>query len=465
MPYGEPPAILESHSTDDPDRTGYGLLILAAAVHVAAFWALFDDVGVVASIFGIGTVAVAAQRGATMGALLAAAWTTLVSTALVSVLTPASQNWTSLVLAPDHILGHLAMFTMAAILGRQRSLSLALRAQLQSLKTAESKLVQSEQQQAKAALRDGMRRADRMASVGTLAAGVAHEINNPLTYVIGNLYYALERLEDDDPQNDDLKQELERLLRDAADGAERVRRIVRDLKTFSRNPEEDDEHRIDIEAAIEAATNLVRNEIRHRATLEVELHDLPRIAGSESRLVQVLVNLLMNASQSITEGNAEAEHIRVVASLNPAGKVSISVTDSGCGMTDAVRAKVFDPFFTTKALGEGTGLGLSVTHGIIASMKGDISVTSEPGAGSTFIITLPVKTASRRSRRLTPPPAPSPTATGPRAPRRALIIDDEPKVAVSVGRHLTGFLTVIVNDGPHTVCESCVPWGGISDQL
>jgi PAS domain S-box-containing protein len=286
-------------------------------------------------------------------------------------------------------------------------------------------------------LKAGLALADRMASVGTLAAGVAHEMNNPLTYVTANLAHARDliartgALREAPLQISSLLEQLRGALDDALQGAERVARIVRDLKTFSR----DDERRlpVDARAALESAIQLARGEIKKRARLVLDLEDVPLVDGSESRVGQVFLNLLVNAAQAIPEGAAERNEIRVSSRLRQ-GSVEIAVEDTGCGIPREVLARIFDPFFTTKPVGTGTGLGLAICHEIVAAFGGEIGVESEVGQGSRFTVRL------RPSHATAAPQAPAAPQRlpEPAAPRRAriLVVDDEALVAEVIERVL-----------------------------
>jgi signal transduction histidine kinase len=232
--------------------------------------------------------------------------------------------------------------------------------------------------------------AERLAALGTLAAGMAHEINNPLTYVLLNLdcaMRALEVLADDD--NRAKVDEVERLVQSALEGAERIRGITSGIRAFSRA--EDDVRRVPLDArsVLDSALRMVMHEIRHRARLSKVYRDVPLILASEGRLGQVFLNLLTNAVQAIPEEDAGAQEIRVVTSTDGEGNAVIEISDSGCGIPTHLLGRIFEPFFTTKPIGHGTGLGLSISHGIIQSMGGEISVTSEVGTGSRFRVVIP----------------------------------------------------------------------------
>jgi PAS domain S-box-containing protein len=279
--------------------------------------------------------------------------------------------------------------------------------------------------------------ADRMVSVGTLAAGVAHELNNPLAFVSANLVFVGEGLErlaaspgargrDGGP----LAAELQDAVRDAREGAERMRAIIRDLKTFSRGGDERSGP-VEIAPVVESCLNMAWNEIRHRAKLVKELAPVPPVFADEGRLGQVFLNLLVNAAQAIPEGNAEAHRIRVSASPAPGDRVAIEISDDGCGIPPEIRSRIFDPFFTTKPPGEGTGLGLAICHTIVSALGGEIDVESEPGRGSTFRVLLP---AARPAAPAAARPAPVAVPAAPRA--RVLVVDDEPLVGTVLQRTL-----------------------------
>jgi signal transduction histidine kinase/CheY-like chemotaxis protein len=264
---------------------------------------------------------------------------------------------------------------------------------------------------------------ERMSSLGALAAGVAHEINNPLAYLVTSLELMSKRLPELAGAAPGLGSEptewLRRQLDRAQDGAERVRLIVRDLKAFSRA---DDETMgvIDPRRALDTAIALASNEIHHRAQLVTDYDTLPAVWANEARLAQVFLNLLVNATQAISAGAAQNE-IRVSGRADAEGRAVIEVRDTGSGIEPDHLGLIFDPFFTTKPLNVGTGLGLALCHTVIASLKGQITVESQPGAGSVFRVVLPgvegpVPTAV--------PPSVAPPTIEPRG--RLLFIDDEP---------------------------------------
>jgi two-component system, cell cycle sensor histidine kinase and response regulator CckA len=291
---------------------------------------------------------------------------------------------------------------------------------------------------------------ERMASLGTLAAGVAHEINNPLTYMALNLgllsreIQALSRLLcPNDPATSttpvdertlELRSRLERMMEAARitrEGAERVALIVRDLRTFSRADEETGAP-LDVRRVLDSAISIAFNEIRHRARLVKEYGEVELVMANEARLAQVFLNLLLNAAQALPEGGASQHEIRAFVGHGPGRTVVVEVRDTGSGIPQEIIGRIFDPFFTTKSVGIGTGLGLSICHGIVSALGGEISVESAPGKGSCFRVVLP-SLAAQKERAAVSSPVPSPRAT-PRA--RALVVDDEPLVTAAIRQTL-----------------------------
>ncbi|PTL78915.1 ATP-binding protein [Vitiosangium sp. GDMCC 1.1324] len=232
--------------------------------------------------------------------------------------------------------------------------------------------------------------AERMATVGTLAAGVAHEINNPLSYVLSNLRFSLDTLAPltTTGESEDLS-EVHGALQDAVEGAQRMQVIVSELKTFSRGDEENI-CPVDVHKPLESALRMAANDIHRRARLRRDHANLPLARANESRLAQVFLNLLVNAVQALPDRAPEQNEIRVVTRKLGDAQVMIEFSDTGVGIPPHLRARIFEPFFTTKPVGEGTGLGLSVCHRLITQMKGSIEVDSEPGQGATFRVILPV---------------------------------------------------------------------------
>ncbi len=281
---------------------------------------------------------------------------------------------------------------------------------------------------------------ERMASLGTLAAGVAHEINNPLAYMLGSLELGLRELSElqavmQEPSGQELSLLSSALsaFDNARDGAERVRKIVKDLRNFSR-VEEANVEAVNVEAVLDATIRVAWNEIRHRARLVKSYAGISRVSGDQARLGQVFLNLIVNAAQAI-EGEPTANEI-TISTREERGRALIEVSDTGAGIGSADASRIFDPFYTTKPAGSGVGLGLAICHGIVTGLGGEISVSSEANRGTTFRVVLPFapeESAARRAVVDVPPESGS-------VPSRILIVDDEPLLGQTLlyafkGRH------------------------------
>lgn len=255
---------------------------------------------------------------------------------------------------------------------------------------------------------------EKLASIGQLAAGVAHEINNPIGFISANLNTlrtwvrslldviaahdaALTQVQPatrdaltamrGEADLDYVRDEIVTLIDESIDGAVRVRRIVQDLRDFSR-PGSGEWSVVDIHAGLESTLNVVHNELKYKADIVREYGDVPQVECLPSQLNQVFMNLLVNAAHAIP-----ARGVITIRTSSDGEQVSIAITDTGTGMTPDVVRRIFDPFFTTKPVGQGTGLGLSVSHGIVERHRGAIDVTSEPGHGTTFCVRLPIRRA------------------------------------------------------------------------
>ena len=260
--------------------------------------------------------------------------------------------------------------------------------------------------------------ADRMVTVGTMAAGVAHEVNNPLTYVIHNLDAAMRRVANE-ANFSDLRLYLER----ASSGTQRVHQIVAALRTFSRI-DEGPRQPVDVRTTIDAALTMASSELKHRAKVDVEQPEHVLVLGNEAKLGQVFLNLIVNAAQALPEPDPRTQRIRISV-RREAGRAVIEVTDTGTGIAPEHRGRIFDPFFTTKPVGTGTGLGLSICHSIVTELSGTIDVESELGKGTTFRVSLPA----------TDEPLPRSSSVQPIAPHhvgRVLVVDDDRLVSETV---------------------------------
>ncbi|WP_398306994.1 PAS domain S-box protein [Zoogloea sp.] len=255
---------------------------------------------------------------------------------------------------------------------------------------------------------------EKMASIGQLAAGVAHEINNPIGYVNSNIrslkgyveqllkvvscYETSEAALPADDQTriqaarkdadfDYLRDDIHQLLGESEEGTNRVRQIVQDLRDFSRAETTQDWQAADLHHGLDSTLNIASNEIKYRADIVREYGQLPLVECLPSQLNQVFMNLFVNAAQAMPDGHRGTITIRTGLQGE---SVWIEVADDGQGIPPDVMDKIFDPFFTTKPIGKGTGLGLSLSYGIVQNHRGNISVSSAPGTGTTFRITLPV---------------------------------------------------------------------------
>jgi signal transduction histidine kinase len=291
---------------------------------------------------------------------------------------------------------------------------------------------------------------DRMTALGTLAAGVAHEINNPLTYVRGNLDLLEEQMRRGE---DRITPTMIGRLETAIEGLARVEQIVGDMRTFSRQ-ESEVVGPVNVEAVVRSALDMVRYDLRCRA--EVVQHfepGLPDALASEPRLVQVMLNLLVNALQSFTDADPSRNTVRVEAWKSGDGRLMIEVSDNGVGIAAPYLPRVFTPFFTTKASSGGTGLGLSMCRSIIVRMQGEIRVESQLGRGTRFIILLPAANMDDVQHR----PAPSNTehsaGSGPKRVGRILVIDNEPAILSLVQEVLKDHQVTVAGTGQEAIAH------------
>lgn len=260
-------------------------------------------------------------------------------------------------------------------------------------------------------------RADRLAALGTMAAGVAHEINNPLAFMLLGVD-SIERTLEGVAELDAIRATLD----DLRHGVDRVASIIKQLRTFSRAESTVSVSTHDVAETIRSASRFIAHEIRHYGELELDLDGgLGPVDGAPDQLEQVFINLLLNAAHSL-DVKASDGHV-VVRARAVGGGVEIVVSDDGCGIAKQDLGRIFDPFFTTKPVGSGTGLGLSICHSIVSGIGGEIRVQSEEGGGTTVVVLLPF--AKRPSARSSPRRStPSPELGGPRL--SVLVVDDEP---------------------------------------
>jgi polar amino acid transport system substrate-binding protein len=246
---------------------------------------------------------------------------------------------------------------------------------------------------------------EKLASIGQLASGIAHEINNPMQFVHGNIQILQEAIADALPILDErakvhpeltiarlkypfFREQVAVLLKDMLEGTVRIRAIVNDLRTFARRDEGRLDEAVDLNELVEASRRLLHNRLKkHEVVLSLDPR-LPQVTGNKNQLEQVLVNTLVNAADAL----ADTAHgvIRIETKREENGReVRLSVSDNGVGITAETKRRMFDPFFSTKQRSGGTGLGLSITYGIVQRHGGRIEVDSEPGKGATFHFVLP----------------------------------------------------------------------------
>ncbi len=282
--------------------------------------------------------------------------------------------------------------------------------------------------------------ADRVWTFGMMAAGIAHEINNPLAYALGNaevlartlptLSVVAKATEKGEGSAADLQElvrglaRCEAMLGVATEGLERVRAIVRDLKMFSRSDPEEGVL-VDLHQVLDAALNVAHGELRHRATITRAYGEPPPVRGSTSRLGQVFLNLLVNGAQAIPRDRKTGGHLTVETSSTDAGWAKVVISDDGIGIPKTSQSRLFQAFQTTKS-GEGTGLGLYISRTIVEAHGGRISIESREGHGTRVSVLFPPYAASRH-----PPSAPA--SSGSRAERRrVLVVDDEGAIGTSI---------------------------------
>ena len=265
---------------------------------------------------------------------------------------------------------------------------------------------------------------DRLAALGTMAAGVAHEVNNPLAYLMLNLEWIARKLPSvgKDPSS---LEGLTAMLEEARQGARRVSTIVRELRSFSR-VDDDTRTRVDLVKVVQAGIKIAGHEIRHKARIVTSFEPARPVWANEARLEQVVINLLLNAAQAMSETRAERNEIRISVRSDSEDRAVLEVFDNGDGIALDVLPRIFDPFFTTKPVGVGTGLGLSICHGIVTSLGGHIGAYSEPGVGTTFRVVLPTTDVLVGEEPGTASEAPSSRNT---RSARVLVVDDEPPIA------------------------------------
>ncbi len=295
-------------------------------------------------------------------------------------------------------------------------------------------------------LRLRLEHSDKLAALGQLTAGVAHEINNPATYVLSNLRQIEEivgRLSGGTAKPGDLEL-IADMAQDCRRGVDLIASISRELKSYARSDDAAYEY-IDISELISNTSAMTLNEIRYRARFEKHVGDVPMIVGSRSKLSQILVNLLINATHAIQEGKSNENLIRVSCELD-GENVVIQVHDTGCGIPERDREKIFEAYYTTKEHSLGTGLGLPICREIAALHEGKLEFESTVGEGTTFTLTLPVKSTLRAPVAAPTEARPAEAAEGSKR-LRVLLIDDEPLLLKSLARMLHSHHDVVAATG------------------
>ncbi|HEY6557786.1 MAG TPA: ATP-binding protein [Polyangiaceae bacterium] len=286
------------------------------------------------------------------------------------------------------------------------------------------------------AFEERLRTSDRLVALGTLAGGIAHEINNPLSYVSGNISYALEEFQNRADGKADVTGAVT-ALHEARDGAERIGNIVAALKQFT-EPEADKLGSVDVNDVVHSALRMSKSQLSH-TELTLELASVPKVQANASRLLQVVLNLLTNAVQALPDRPKHQNRVWLKTSAAGPLGVLLEVRDNGCGIPRDRLTRIFDPFYTTKMQSVSTGLGLYLCQRFVTSFGGTLSVESVDGNGATFRVALAPMLAGTKA----PQNGSAPTTI----PLRLLIVDDEPLVARSVARMLRDYSSTIAGGG------------------
>ena len=283
--------------------------------------------------------------------------------------------------------------------------------------------------------------ADRLSSLGRLAASVGHEISNPLAYVLTSSELLARDLRRTTALDEATRERLLRRVSAVEQGAMRVRDIVRDLRTLSVG-EGTNASPVDLVRVLDVCADMASHEIRHRARLFRDYHGSVSVRAAEARLGQVFLNLLLNAAEAIPEGQPSEHAIRITMEPTADDRVVVEVRDTGAGIAPEIADRIFEPFFTTKA-GAGTGLGLSISHAIVSGLGGTITVEPNEPRGTCFRVVLPIGKEAAPARAPTRPP-PGPLAE---ARCRVLVADDEVELASTLAELLEHFDVTTVHSG------------------
>jgi signal transduction histidine kinase len=354
----------------EPPRTSLSTraqLGLVAGITAVAMVVFALTVGRLGAMAGAVALAPAMAAGRLWGLRRGLLWSALACGLMNGIMWGAGQApWSASELA----LGIATLLGAGGLTGR-----------LQDLRT---EVARTERERVMAETRAHLATSERLASLGTLAASIAHEINNPMAFILSNLDFAQETLTE---PNADLG-ELRAAIEEARQGARRVLGIVTDMRKLSRGTDEA-LGPVDVPTAIQSALNLAGAAMKHSVTLKVELGEVPPVLATEARLGQVVMNLVVNATQAMPQRLASSNRILVASRTDEQGRAVIEVHDNGSGIPKEVAARVFDPFFTTKPPGVGTGLGLAICHSIVTALGGELSFVTAVGEGTTFRVVLP----------------------------------------------------------------------------
>ncbi len=290
--------------------------------------------------------------------------------------------------------------------------------------------------------------AEGLAALGALAAGAAHEINNPLTWMLANIDETTRRVDALIPDAD-AADELKSRLLEVRDGVLRIGDLAREMKHLGRR-HSDGRAVVDLRHVLDSALGVVWNQLRHRATMTKDYRDPPRVRANDARLGQVFANLLLYAVQALPEGRESGNAIHLVTGTTGDGDAFVDVIDNGPGIPDDVRVRIFEPFFTTKPERVGTGLGLAVCKAIVEESGGVIEVESEVGVGTRFRVRLPADVESQVEETPLPDAVESTgRRTEPASEQKLrrldiLVVDDEPLIGHVIERMLGGAHEVVV---------------------
>ncbi|HEY8211507.1 MAG TPA: HAMP domain-containing sensor histidine kinase [Myxococcaceae bacterium] len=368
-----------------PSRLTYRLLVLGVVtvVDLVLFWKLQPRGLASVRPILVFQVILAGLLFGWRGGLLAGIVTVPLATWIVWM----AGNWNA-VTGVGLATGALSLAMVGSAVGGVTDLSRRLRQEIVHRKRMQDELLASQRRHLEASMEAQFLRASRMASLGTLTEGVAHELRNPLAYLTSNLETVRTALSGPRPPRPEEMKGVHDALKESIEGAERIETIVKAIRVFSPRPSEEAEELVDVRTVVATALEGVRGLLRTRAVLSSRFEGEPTVRGNTGRLGQVLIHLLVNAAEAIPEGRPE-RNVVTVTSRTYLERVLIEVSDTGAGIRPDILQQIFEPFFTTKPSHTGTGLGLFVSKGIVTGLGGSLTVRTEPGKGSTFTIDLP----------------------------------------------------------------------------